>query len=309
MILGPHRGYGKTVDKGRIQKMTKLTIVVLNMNGLENLKVLIPSLKKQTYKDFEVIVSDNGSTDGSIDWLRKNRIKFVANGRNLGFGGGNNVVLRKIKTKYTGVFSDDIRLEPNALELMMDFMEKNEHAGSIQPKILFWDGNMVQSTGLIMTYGGFPAERDKRKAFVREIGNPEEVLATQGCCSIYRTSVLRKVGFFDEWFNPIYNEDFDLGLNIIKAGFKNYYHPQPVIYHKGGFTSKKLNYFARLSFHRNRYKLLMKHATPRMWLEAALWTPIVAGFYIIKKPEPAFFRALFDFLTGQIKARKKISRN
>lgn len=281
--------------------MKKLTVVVLNMNGLENLKILFKSLENQTYKNFDVIVSDNGSTDRSLEWLRKNKIKFISNGRNLGFSGGNNVVLRKVRTKYSGVFNDDIKLEPNAIGLMVDFMEKNPGAGSVQPKLLSWDGRFVQSTGLVLTYGGFPAERDKWKVFIREIKQPEEVPATQACCAIYRTSVLRKVGFFDERFNPIYNEDFDLGLSIMKAGYKNYYHPQSVVSHKGGFTSKKLKYAARLSFHRNRYKLLEKHADKRMWLRAALWTPVIAGFYTIRKPEPAFFHALGEFLARKIR--------
>jgi GT2 family glycosyltransferase len=281
--------------------MKKLTVIVLNMNGLENLKILFDSLRRQTYRGFDVVVSDNGSTDGSIEWLRKNRIKFLSNGKNLGFSGGNNVALKKVKTKYVGIFNDDIRLEPNVIKTLVEFMDATPDAGSVQPKIVGWDGKAVQSTGLVLTYGGFPAERDKYKVFVREVKRPEEVRATHGCCSVYRTAVFRKIGFFDEWFNPIYNEDFDAGLKIMKAGYKNYYHPVPVVYHRGGFTSKKLKYMVRLSFHRNRYKLLQNHATKRMWLEAAAWTPIVGGFYLIRKPEPAFFQALFEFLTGQIR--------
>jgi GT2 family glycosyltransferase len=284
--------------------MKKLTIVVLNMNGLENLKVLFKSLKEQTFQDFDVIVSDNGSTDGSIEWLRKNKINHVSNGRNLGFSGGNNIVLRKVRTKYVGVFNDDIRLEPNVLKMLVEFMENTRDAAAVQPKILSWDGKMVQSTGLILTYGSFPAERDKWKPFVHEVREPEEVLATQGCCSIYRTEVFRKVGFFDEIYNPIYNEDFDVGLSLKKAGYRSYYHPVPVVYHKGGFTSNKLKHFVRLSFHRNRYKLLKKHGTVRMWLETIAWTPIVAGFYLLRKPDLAYFQAMGEFLTGRINIRK-----
>jgi len=286
--------------------MSKLTIVVLNMNGLENLKTLFRSLTKQTYKGFKVLVSDNGSTDGSLEWLRKNKIKFISNGKNLGFSGGNNVALKKVKTKYVGVFNDDIKLEPNAIELMLDFLENHPKAGSIQPKLLNWNGKLVQSKGLKLTYGGFPAERDKWSPFVRENKDPEEIDAAQACCAIYRTDIFRKIGFFDERFNPIYNEDFDVGLSIKKRGYENYYHPQAVVCHKGGFTAKKMKYSSRLSFQRNRYKLLEKHGTKKMWLEAILWTPIIAGFYIIRKPEPAFFQALGEFLAKKLGLSKKV---
>ena len=281
--------------------MKKLTIVVLNMNGLDNLKVLFESLKKQTYKNFDVIVSDNGSTDGSLEWLKKNKIKHISNGRNLGFSGGNNVAMKKAKTKYIAAFNDDIKLKPNSVKILMDFMEETPKAGSIQPKILSWDGKLTQSTGLILTYGSFPAERDKWKPYIKEIKKPEIVEATQACCAIYRADVLKKAGFFDEIFNPIYNEDFSLGLKIQKLGYHNYYHPQSVILHKGGFTSKRMKYPGRLSFHRNRFKMLKKYGTRRMWIETILWTPIVTAFYLIRKPEPAYFRAWFEFLTGKIK--------
>ena len=283
--------------------MKKLTIVVLNMNGLGNLKVLFESLKKQTYKNFDVIVSDNGSTDGSLEWLKKNKIKHISNGRNLGFSGGNNVAMKKAKTEFIAAFNDDIKLRPNSIEILMDFMEKTPKAGSIQPKILSWDGKLTQSTGLVMTYGSFPAERDKWKPYIKEIKKPEIVQAVQACCAIYRASVLKKAKYFDEIFNPIYNEDFSLGLKIQSLGYHNYYHPQSVITHKGGFTSKRMKYPGRLSFHRNRFKMLMKYGTKRMWIETILWTPLVTAFYLIRKPEPAYFHAWFEFLTGKIKIK------
>jgi GT2 family glycosyltransferase len=281
------------------------------MNGLENLKILFESLNKQTYRDFDVVVSDNGSTDGSIEWMKRNGINFVANGKNLGFSGGNNVVLKKVRTEFAATFNDDLRLKPESLGILMKFMKSHRDAGSVQPKILSWDGKLVQSTGLILTYGGFPAERGKWTPFFQEIREPEEVMATQACCAIYRTSVMRKVGFFDEDFNPIYNEDFELGLRIMKSGYRNYYDPRSVVYHKGGFTSKRMNYPARLSFHRNRYKLLEKHGTRKMWAQAILWTPVVAGFYLVRKPEPAYFRAMGEFIArkfrsiGRSKKRRK----
>ena len=280
--------------------MKKLTIVVLTINGKKNLEILFRSLKQQTFKNFELIVSDNGSTDGTLVWLKKNKIKFIANGRNIGFSSGNNVALKRVKTKYCAVFNDDLKLKPNVLDLLINFLEKNPKIAAVQPTILNWDGTKVQSTGLITTFGAFIAERDKGKSLVDFKNVPEEILATHGACSVYRTEIVRRLGFFDERFNPIYNEDADLGFRIRASGFKNYWYPQAVIYHMGGFTVKKMGYPIKLSFHRNRYTLMEKHWKGSMWLKFLLWFPVVTIFYSFRKPDRAYFVATYEFIRKKL---------
>lgn len=283
--------------------MKKLTVLVVNWNGLHNLKLLVPTLRAQTYGNFELLVSDQGSTDGSAEWMRRNGIKFIENGRNTGFSGGANRGLRKVRTPYVAILNDDMRLEPNFLQLLMEAIEKDPKAGVVQGMVVNWDGSRVETTGLIITYSSFIATKDKHKPFVRMISEPQEIFLATGAATVYRMSVLRRTGFFDEDFNPAYNEDADLSMRIRKAGFKCMLQPSAVVYHESGPSTKRLGYTGRLIWHRNRYRLMRKHWTRAQWAKAALWFPVVAGFYATRR-DKAVFEATLDFLTGQLDKKK-----
>jgi GT2 family glycosyltransferase len=284
--------------------MKKLTVLIVNWNGLEHLKGLLPTLKKQTFKDFEILISDQGSTDGSVGWLKKNKIRFIQNGRNTGFSGGVNRGLRNVKTKYVAILNDDMRIEPNCLHLLMGAIMKDEKIGAVQGLVVNWAGTHIESTGLVITYSSFIATRDKGKPFVGASGEPREVAMVNGSATIYRMSVFKKVGMFDEDFNPIYNEDADMSIRMKKVGYTLMLHPSAVLYHHSGPTAKKLGYTGRLINHRNRYRLMRKHWTASQWAKAAMWFPLVAGFYIVKSPDMAPFQATFEFLTGQLDKKK-----
>jgi len=282
----------------------KLTVLVVNWNGLNHLRGLLPTLRKQTFKNFDLLVSDQGSTDGSVEWMRRNRIKFIQNGRNTGFSGGVNRGLGKVRTKYVAILNDDMKIDPKCLGLLMEVIEKDERIGAVQGIVVNWEGTHVESTGLVVTYSSFIATKDKGRPFVREQGTPREVAMVNGSATIYRMSIFKKVGMFDEDFNPIYNEDADMSIRIGKAGYSMMLQPNAILYHHSGPTAKRLGYTGRLINHRNRYRLMRKHWTRLHWAKAVLWFPLVAGFYIVKSPDLAPFQATFEFLTGQLDKKK-----
>ena len=284
--------------------MKKLTVLIVNWNGLDHLKKLMPTIKFQTFDDFEILISDQGSTDGSVQWLEHNRIRYIENGRNTGFSGGANSGLRTVKTPYVAILNDDMRLEPNCFELLMDAIERDPKVGAVQGLVANWEGTEVESTGLEVTYGSFIATKNKHSPLVRKISRPEEIEMANGSATIFRTDAIRKIGFFDEDFNPIYNEDADMSLRLKKAGYKLMLQPSVIIYHHSGPTAKRLGYEGRLNNHRNRYRLMKKHWTHMQWVQAAAWFPFVAGFFIIKKPDRAPFQATWEFLTGQLDRKK-----
>ena len=154
--------------------------------------------------------------------------------------------MKRVKTKYAALFNDDMRLEPNCLHLMMETIEKNPNVGAVQAMIVNWDGSEIENTGLMVTYSSFIATKDKHKPFVRIINGPKKIGLATGGATVYRTSVLRKVGFFDEDFNPAYNEDADLSMRINKSGYMCMIHPSAVVYHKSGPSTHKLGYQGRL---------------------------------------------------------------
>ncbi len=285
--------------------MKKITVVIVNWNGLENLKIVIPSLKAQTFKDFDIIISDNGSTDGSIEWLKKNKIKVIENGKNLGFPAGANRGMRTAKTKYIAVLNDDMYVDKNCLKNLYDFAEKHPDAGAAQVLLVNFNGDRIESTGLIVTHGSFIATNSRGEKFTKSATRmePREILGVGGGCGIFRTELVRKLGFFDENFSPGYYEDADISFRIRKAGYKCYLVPSAVIYHKHGNTINKIGSPFRLAYHRNRYLFLKKHGTPEMWAKTLLWLPIVTAFFTFRKPEFQHHRETYRFFSSIVKER------
>ncbi len=279
--------------------MKKLTIIVLTWNGLENLKSSIPSIEKQTYKDFELLVCVNGSIDKSEDWLKSHKIKTLSVSPNRGFSGGNNYALKTVTTPFVALISDDVKMDPDCIAKLMSFIEANPKVGAVQPKILSFDGKYLESVGLEITYGSMIATKGKHSS-PESYKENMKVLGTQAACCVYRTEVLKKINFFDENFNPVYYEDADLSFRISKAGYENWYCTSSTVFHKSGDATKRMGYEANLSSNRNRYRFLSKHWTFGMWLKALPFLPLITIFYLIKL-DKAYFVATWEFLLGKLK--------
>ncbi len=285
--------------------MAKLvTIVAPTWNGVENLKYFIPSLKKQTFKNFDVIILDNGSSDQSVvKFCRKSGVKCIRVFPNKGYSGGCNRLFKAAsKSKYTALFNDDMKLEPDVIEKLVGLAETDDRIGAVQPVLTSWDGKILESTGLTVTYGSFIATRGKGAAFRRMTDAPSNIFGIS--VGLFRNDALKQAKYFDEDFNPAYYEDGDLSMKIKALGYRIMLHPAAVVNHKGGITTDRMGHAKALSVHRNRYRFLKKWWTPSMWLKAIAYTPLVAGFYILKG-ETAYFLATFEFLTGKIKAKKE----
>lgn len=285
--------------------MVKLaTVVAPCWNGAENLRDLIPSLKRQTFKDMDIVILDNGSSDMSVvKFCRKNGVKCIRVPRNRGYSGGCNILLRAAaRSKYTILFNDDMRLEPDVIERLVSLAETDERIGAIQPVLTSWDGKTLESTGLTVTYGSFIATRGKGAKFERMRDAPSNIFGIS--VGLFRSEALRRAKYFDEDFNPAYYEDGDLSMKIKALGYRIMLQPTAVVNHKGGFTTDRMGTAKALSVHRNRYRFLKKWWTPAMWAKALMYTPLVAGFYTVMR-EPAYFIATIEFLTGKIKAKKE----
>src|SRR3989338_3853888 len=121
--------------------MVKLSVVVLNWNGKQYLNNCLGSLSKQNYKDFEVILVDNGSTDGSVDYVRKNfpKARVIENKKNLGFTIGNNIGIEKSKGRYVFILNNDTKLDKSCLKELVNVMDSNKKIGMVSAKMLFFD--------------------------------------------------------------------------------------------------------------------------------------------------------------------------
>lgn len=235
----------------------KVSIIILNWNGLKETSECLESLKKITYPNYEIIVVDNGSKGKDADILEKkyrNYIRLIRNKYNLGFAEGNNVAIRKVmqegESNYILTLNNDTTVEPNFLEELVKCAEKHPEAGSIQPKmILARYPDYIDSVGLVLSKTGFGFNRgayQKRTSFNKE----EEILGPCAGAALYKVDALKDVMINDEIFDKdffAYYEDFDLALRLQWAGWKSYFCPSAIVYHKkgatGGIRSKFTAYY------------------------------------------------------------------
>lgn len=262
-------------------KKPLVSVIILNWNGLEHLKTCLPSVVGQTYENIEIIVVDNGSTDGSIEFVRQNyaSVKLVCNSENVGFAKGNNIGIKKASGKYIAVLNNDTELDANWVSSSVEVAEEHLDVGMFACKILsYYDRELVDCVGHLIFPDGLSRGRGRGETDEGQYDEVEEVAFPSGCAALYRKEMLEQIGLFDATFF-IYVEDSDLGMRGRLAGWKCLYVPKAVVYHKysatmGGYSSRKA-----LLIERNRLWFVVKNLP---------FTMVIASFY------HTFLRYLFQ---------------
>jgi len=242
----------------RFNMLPKVSIIWLNYNSLNNIDIIKFSLEKcmnLDYPNYEVIVVDNGSTDGSFKVIKeiaekKNNFKVIRLEENLGFCGGNNVGYRARdpNSKYVVLLNNDCIPEENSLLKLVEFMEEKTEIGASQGIVLNYNNN-----DKIDTAGGFVFEflashvflQGEDLSLVKNIKKPFYISYADGCYSIYRVSAIKKIRgeslFYDEFFS--YFDDNFIGLKLWNGGFKVACLPEVVGEHIRSMSFGKKMYF------------------------------------------------------------------
>lgn len=222
----------------------KVSIIVLNWNGKHYLKMCLPSLKKLDYPNYEVVVVDNASKDGSQVYVRKYHpwVKLIENKENLGCSGGNNIGVEQSDGDYFVVCNNDVEVEPDFLSILVKRIESDKKIGCVQPKLRTYDNkNLLDSAGSFLTDTPFLHHYGRLKREDLPIYNKSmEIFSAKGAVTLYRRNLVEKVGgLFDPDFF-IFFEDTDLCHRLWLGGYRVVYEPKSVIYHVvSGDTSKQ----------------------------------------------------------------------
>ncbi|MCK9586139.1 glycosyltransferase family 2 protein [Methanothrix soehngenii] len=214
--------------------MELISVIVLNYNGRGFLDGCLTSLASQTYSDFEVIVVDNGSRDGSPDYIEENYpwVRLAKNDENLGFAGGTNVGIRAAKGEFIITLNNDSRADSRFIEELIKPMADPE-VGVCAAKMLFPDGR-INSAGICISRSGAAWDRGMFEPDRGQYEFVEEVFGACAGAALYRREMLDEIGLFDEDFF-LYLEDVDLAFRARLAGWKCLYVPGArVIHHHGG---------------------------------------------------------------------------
>lgn len=221
----------------------QVTIIIPNYNGLSFMELCFDSLKRQTCKEFDILVVDNGSTDGSVNWLRDHEIPSIFLEKNTGFSGAVNVGIRTAKTPYVILLNNDIETDPRYVEKLLDFMKKNPKAFSASAKMIqMHHRDLMDDAGDLYTLLGWAVQRgvgQSSKGYDRAV----RVFSACAGAAMYRRELFEEIGYFDE-MHFAYLEDLDVGYRAKIAGYENWYCPDAVVYHVGSGTSgSKYNAF------------------------------------------------------------------
>lgn len=239
------------------EKYKSVSIVILSYNSREDLAECIPSLLSQTYTNFEIIVVDNASTDGSEDFIRTNysEIKLVQTGENLGYPAGNNAGFEVAEGDFIVVVNPDTVTDPKWLEELIKPLESDSTIAATTSKILmYYDKDKINTCANTNHHTGLTFCRGLNKP-MDEFNSCQAVGAVSGCSFAIRRDILKHINGFDPDFF-LYQEDADLSWRIRFAGGKILYVPESVIYHKFKLSIAPWKEFY---LERNRYLILLKN--------------------------------------------------
>ena len=221
----------------------KIAITVLNYKGWRDTKKCIEALLKQTYKDFEIYLIDNGSGDESVKELKNlkdDRLHLHLEEKNTGFTGGVNIGIKwAIENDFEAValLNNDAVANPDWLENLVEPL-RNGGISAVTSLMLDKTGKLIDDAGDIYSTWGIPSLRaeDEPKENAPESGF---VFGGTGGATLYRTEVFKDIGLFDEDFFA-YNEDVDIDWRMQLAGYKIWYEKSAVVLHKHSATSSKI---------------------------------------------------------------------
>lgn len=218
--------------------MTKSTVVIPNYNGIKYIEACLESLFSGTMTDFEVIMIDNASSDGSLELVKEKfpEVIVIENEENTGFDKAVNQGILASKTPYVILLNNDTRVELSFVHELEKVMEQDKSLFSASAKMIaLHDKDKLDDAGDYYCALGWAFARGKGKApslYDKEC----EIFASCAGAAIYRRECFDEIGLFDE-NHFAYLEDIDIGYRAQLYGYRNVYAPKAIVYHAGSATS------------------------------------------------------------------------
>lgn len=282
----------------------RISVIILNWNGRDHLAACLPSLLRQTYTDFEVVVVDNGSTDGSVTFVQRQfpQVQLIGNETNLGFAAANNQAIRATQSEFVALLNNDTVADPHWLEALLSAagdpsvgMVATQMRLAHQPDCIDSAGVAIDRAGIAWgVAGGLPVAAGG--------GAPGDCFGASGGAALYRRVMLDDIGLFDEDFFA-YLEDVDLAWRAQWAGWRAVYAPGAVVIHHHSATGNRIPHFKSRLLGRNKLWLLTKnYPFPHL-----LWyLPVITLYEWMSLAVAWRQRRLRSALTGRWEALRRL---
>jgi len=292
-----------------------VSIIILNYNGLSYVQACLASVLRSDHSSFEVVFVDNNSTDGSLEYARKNfgndsRLKIVRNYENYGYAKGNNLGVNYADGKYLVFLNVDTAVEYDWLIELIEFLDSHSDVGIVQCKLKSMDDRTVlDCTGHFIDWFGIAfvlghGERDEG-----QYDSVNRIFAVSGAAFAVRRNVFEKLGGFDEDFFMLFEED-DLCWRAWIAGYAVFYVPNSVVYHKSAAIRSTMGAYTTLYLsRRNRMVSMLKNyrfANLLRFMPMSLILVFGIAFFTRHKVE--YLKAFRDALLSVCKDMKPVIR-
>ncbi len=261
--------------------MKTVSAVVINFNGLADLPACFDSLAGQDYQAIELVIIDNGSQDGSLEWLRQwvsgqasagrfiPPVALVENGRNTGFSPALNQGIAASGGEYVMPLNTDVVLQSTFVSRMVEAVEP-DGVGSASGKLLrfppYGAENVIDTAGHVMFRNRLALNLGEGKKASANFLEATEVWGTCGAAAIYKREMLRDVAvdgeFFDEDFFAFW-EDLDLDWRARMRGWRCMFDPAAVAWHRRGGTGYRKSVLVETHNYKNRYLMMIKNDSGR----------------------------------------------
>ncbi|MCX6301654.1 MAG: glycosyltransferase family 2 protein [Bacteroidia bacterium] len=281
--------------------MVKTAVVILNWNGIEYLKLFLDKVISYTVNDDTILyVADNGSVDGSVEWISVSHkeVKIIRLGKNHGFAGGYNLALEQVDAQYYVLLNSDIEVTKGWLHPLINYLDNNRDVASCQPKILSYGKRdhfeYAGAAGGFIDRYGYPLCRGRILTCIEkdtgQYDNTTDIFWSTGACMAVRAEAWKKCGGFDADFFA-HMEEIDLCWRFHRSGYRVSYVPQSSVYHVGGGTLPYDSPFKTYLNFRNSLFLLYKNLPDKMIKRILFIRKILDGI-----------AALFFMLKGQFRS-------
>ncbi|MBL7022237.1 glycosyltransferase family 2 protein [Patescibacteria group bacterium] len=256
-----------------MNKQKKLSIGLVTYNAEKYLYSCLISLMNQSFKDWEILIIDNGSTDGTIRYIKENypQFKIVEHKNNLGFAQAHNQIISWTRSEYIMCMNQDIVLDKDYIKNIVKFLDNNKKVGSVTGKLYKWEfeenkkTKTIDSIGLELYKNYRVVDRQEGVEDIGQFNSNEEVFGISGAIPVYRRKALDKVKiinnsgreeFFDEDFFA-YKEDVDLAFRLRLADISSYYVANAIAWHDRSTANSHLQTNWKIaSAHRKKNRMV-----------------------------------------------------
>ena len=301
--------------------MKGFSVIIVTWNGLTHLKTFLPSVYATEYPDFEIILADNASNDGSVEWVREYFPDVIVStfDDNYGYCGGNNRAVASASKEILLFLNNDVHTTPNWLDAINDCLMQDESIGAVQPKLLSYKEpesfEYAGAAGGFIDKYGYPFCRGRILETVEkddgQYNETSEIFWASGAALAIKRDLFIELGGFDEDFE-FHMEEIDLCWRAKRQGYKIMYTPDSTVYHLGGGSlamgSPRKVYY---NFRNNLFMLWKNYSNAELFIQfpIRLFLDVVAAYKSLLSGNPKEFGAIakahLHFFLGWINVHKK----